>query len=277
MAITAKQVSKLRKLTSAGMMDCKKALEKSGGNLEAAVDILRKKGQKLAAKRADRETLEGNVFVYTSEDGGEGITFALNCETEPVSKTEEFTALGKAILVAAITNKPINKESLLTLNTASGQVISEAIVDLTAKIGEKIEVSQYTYAKGEKVVSYKHGNTIAVLVTLSARGNGPVTQAGKDVAMQIAAMNPLAVSEENVEAAIIEKEKEIGMERARQEGKPEHILDKIAAGYIKKFLQENTLLNQTFVKDNKQTVQQYLNSIQRGLTVTAFERIAIGR
>jgi elongation factor Ts len=276
MAITAKQVNDLRQITGAGMMDCKKALEEANGDQEAAIDILRKNGQKVAAKRADRNATEGVAFVYSSEDGTLGIGFTLNCETEPVSKTAEFNELGKAILNAAVERQITNTEDLLQ-TVVKGEKVIDHITLLSGKIGEKIEISKYTLVKAEKVVTYLHGNKIAVLLGLKGIGSADVTSAGKDVCMQIAAMNPLAIDENSVDAATIEREKEIGMERARQEGKPENILAKIAEGYVKKYFQENTLLPQAFVKDPKITVKQYLDSVNKGLTVTEFHRLSVGR
>ncbi|MDW7693421.1 translation elongation factor Ts [Flammeovirgaceae bacterium SG7u.111] len=276
MAITAKQVNELRQITGAGMMDCKKALVEADGDLEAAIDILRKKGQKIAAKRADREATEGIALAYTSEDGSEGLAFALNCETEPVSNIDDFRNLGNSILELATTNKPADLQALLSL-PLGGKTVNEVITDLTGKVGEKIEVSKYAYMKGERVVSYLHGKSIAVLVNLENTGGADVEEAGKDVAMQIAAMKPVAVDQSGVDTSLIEKEKEIGLDKARQEGKPEHILEKIAEGFVRKFLQENTLLSQAFVKDNKQSVKQYLNSVQSGMTVKEFARISTGR
>jgi elongation factor Ts len=276
MAITAKQVNDLRQITGAGMMDCKQALVEADGDIEKAIDILRKKGQKVAAKRADRDAKEGNVYVYTSEDGQIGIALALNCETEPVSNTVEFKELGQMILDAAVANQPADAETLVAL-TKDGKALSEYMVELSGKIGEKIEVSQYSLLKGEKIVSYLHGRTIAVLVNLANVGKVDVVEAGRSVAMQIAAMRPVAVDEHSVDPAVVAREKEVGVERARQEGKPENLLERIAEGYLKKFYQENTLLSQPFVKDNKVTVSQYLNSVEKGLTVKSFARIAIGR
>jgi len=277
MAITAKQVNELRQITGAGMMDCKKALVEADGDLEKAIDILRKKGQKVAAKREDREAAEGKVFIHTNEDFSEGFAFALKCETDFVGKNEDFVKLGESILATAIENKPADVDALKAL-TIDGHAISELITELIGKIGEKIEVDSYVYATGEKVIPYVHSDgKIGVLVTLANAGDADVEAAGKDVAMQITAMRPIAVDESGIDPETVEREKQIGIEKARQEGKPEHILEKIAGGFVKKFYQENTLLNQVFVKDNKLTVAKYLNGINKGLTVTAFSRVSIGR
>lgn len=276
MAITAKQVNELRQITGAGMMDCKKALVEADGDIEKAIDILRKKGQKIAAKRADRETSEGKVFAYTSPDGTEGIAFTFNCETEPVSNTDDFISLGQKVLEAAIANKPSSAEELAAIK-AGDDTLADQITALTGKIGEKIEIGSYAYLKGEKVVSYLHGKSIAVLVVLDGGNDDATEAAGRDVAMQIAAMNPVGVDENSVPAEVVEREKQLGIDKAREEGKPENILEKIAEGYVKKFFKENTLLSQPFVKDNKVTVQQYLTSVKSGLTVSGFSRLSIGR
>ncbi|MCS7005296.1 MAG: translation elongation factor Ts [Cytophagales bacterium] len=276
MAITAAQVNELRQRTGAGMMDCKKALEEAQGDFEKAIDILRVKGQKIAAKRADKEAKEGKAYAYVNESGTVGIAFTLNCETEPVSNTDEFLGLGQMILKAAIANKPKTVPELLSLSV-DGVNISEKMTELSGKMGEKLEIAKYALIEGEKIVSYVHANKVAVLVNLIGTNGIDVTEAGKDVAMQIAAMNPVAVDENSVAPEIIEREKQVGIERARQEGKPEAVLAKIAEGYVKKFLQENTLLSQTFVKDAKISVKQYLESIQKGLTVKSFARLGVGR
>ena len=267
MAITAKQVNELRQITGAGMMDCKKALTEAEGDLEKAIDILRKKGQKVAAKREDREAAEGRVFIFISDDMTEGMAFALKCETDFVGKNEEFIALGDKILKAAVASKPADGEALLALDI-EGRSAQEHITEYVGKIGEKIEATSYVHVQGEKVVPYLHGDgKIGVLVNLANAGDADVVDAGKDVAMQIAAMRPVAVDESGVDPELVEREKQVGIDKARQEGKPEKILERIAEGFVKKFYQENTLLNQTFVKDNKQTVKQYLDSVNKGLTV----------
>ncbi|MEN7548324.1 translation elongation factor Ts [Rapidithrix thailandica] len=277
MAITAKQVNELRKITGAGMMDCKKALVEADGDIEKAIDSLRKKGQKVAAKREDREAAEGTVLIHINEDSTEAIAFALKCETDFVAKNEDFKSLGTKILAEAVKNQAESAEALAALEI-DGVKISEQITEYIGKIGEKIEITSYTKISGEKIIPYIHGdNKIGVLVELTNVGDAEVTEAGKDVAMQIAAMNPVAVNEEGIDPELVEREKQIGIEKARQEGKPEQILEKIAEGFVKKFYKENTLLNQAFVKDNKLTVQQYLDSVQKGLTVKSFSRISIGR
>ena len=278
MVITAQQVNELRIKTGSGMMDCKKALTEAEGDMEKAIDILRKKGQKISANRADRDTTEGSVFVHISSDGKEAIGFSLNCETDFVAKNDDFQKLGQKILAIATMHKPESAESLLAISMEDGRAVSEHITDLVGKIGEKIEVAQYNHITGERIVSYIHGDgKIGVLVNLANVGSADVNEAGRLVGMQIASMRPVAVDESGVSADMLQREKEIGIERARQEGKPEAMLEKIAEGFVKKFYKENTLLHQDFVKGNKVTVKQYLNSVQNGLTVKSFARIAIGR
>ncbi|GAB4329298.1 MAG: translation elongation factor Ts [Flammeovirgaceae bacterium] len=272
-AITAKMVNDLRAITGAGMMDCKNALVEADGDTEKAIDILRKKGQKIAAKRADKEAKEGRAYAFAS--GKEGVAFSFNCETEPVSNTEEFVKLGQKILDTAIKHKPATKEELVAI-VVEGKPLSEQIIELSGRIGEKIEVSSYAFLKGEQVVSYLHGTKIAVLVSLSM-ADTELAEVGKNIGMQIAAMNPVAVDEKGVPAELVEREKQVGIEKARQEGKPEAMLEKIAEGFVKKFYKENTLLNQEYVKDAKLTIKQYLDNSKKGLTVSSFARISVAR
>ncbi|PWJ39127.1 translation elongation factor Ts [Sediminitomix flava] len=277
MAITAKDVQALRKATGAGMMDCKKALQEAEGNMDAAIEILRKKGQKVAAKRADNETTEGAVFSWNNDTNTEVIVLALACETEPVAVNENFAALGNMILQAAVASKAATSEELLAIEV-EGHTVNEHIVELTGKMGEKITIAGYAYVTGEAVAAYLHGRAIAVAVELAGANNDAVVAAGKDVAMQVAAMNPLAVDESGVDAEVLEKEKQIAREKAAAEGKPEAILDRIAEGNAKKFLKDNTLLAQEFVKgSNKETVAQYLGGVASGLTVKSFVRVSTGR
>ncbi|MEQ8925347.1 MAG: translation elongation factor Ts [Fulvivirga sp.] len=276
MAITAQEVNKLRQMTGAGMMDCKKALTEAEGDFDKAIDILRKKGQKVSASRADRETTEGSVFVRTNADNTEGILVALNCETDFVGKNEEFLALGQSILDVAFENDAPTKEDVLQLKVGS-LTVEEKITEMVGKIGEKIEISEYVRLKGEAVVPYIHaGNKLGVLVALKNVNGTDVQEAGKDVGMQIAAMNPVAVDQDGVDQETINKEIEIGKEQALAEGKPENIIDKIAQGKLQKFFKDNTLLNQAFVKDNSLTIAKYLDSVHSGLTVTEFKRVSIG-
>lgn len=275
-AISAADVNKLRQMTGAGMMDCKKALTEAEGDFEKAIEILRKKGQKVSASRSDRDAKEGSVFVKGSDDKKEAVLIALNCETDFVGKNEEFQSLGKLIAETAFANKPATKEALLALSVG-GLTINDKIVELVGKIGEKIEVSEYIHMKGEAVVAYIHaGAKLGVLVSLKGVNGKDVTDAGKDVGMQIAAMNPVAVDESSVDKSVIEKELEIAKAQILAEGKPENMVEKIAAGKLNKFFKESTLLPQAFVKDNSKTVAQYLDSVSKGLTVAEFKRVTIG-
>lgn len=275
-AITAQDVNKLRQMTGAGMMDCKKALSEAEGDFEKAIEILRKKGQKVSASRSDREAKEGSVFVKVSDDRKEAVLIALNCETDFVAKNEEFQALGKLVADTAFAKKPASKEDLLALS-AGDLSINEKIVELVGKIGEKIEVSEFVLMKGEAVVPYIHaGSKLGVLVSLKGVNGKDVTDAGKDVGMQIAAMNPVAVDEKNVDKSVIEKELEIAKAQILAEGKPENMVEKIAQGKLQKFFKESTLLHQAFVKDSSKTVAQYLDSVTKGLTVAEFKRVSIG-
>jgi elongation factor Ts len=275
--ISAQDVNKLRQMTGAGMMDCKKALTEANGDFEKAIEILRKKGQKVSASRSDKDATEGAVFVKVSDDYKEAVLIALNCETDFVAKNEEFQNLGRLIAEKAFSNKPETKEALLALK-AGELTLNEKIIELVGKIGEKIEVSEYVYMKGEAVVPYIHaGAKLGVLVSLKGVNGKDVTEAGKDVGMQIAAMNPVAVDDKSVDKSVIEKELEIAKAQILAEGKPENMVEKIAQGKLSKFFKENTLLAQAFVKDNSKTVAQYLDSVSKGLTVSEFRRVAIGK
>lgn len=275
-AISAQDVNKLRQMTGAGMMDCKKALTEADGDFEKAIEILRKKGQKVSASRSDRDAKEGSVFIKVSDDKKEAVLIALNCETDFVAKNEEFQSLGKLIAETAYASKPADKEALLSLK-AGALTLNDKIVELVGKIGEKIEVSEYIHMKGETVVPYIHaGSKLGVLVSLKGINGKDVTEAGKDVGMQIAAMNPVAVDEKSVDKTLIEKELEIAKAQILAEGKPENMVEKIAQGKLNKFFKESTLLHQAFVKDNSKTVAQYLDSVSKGLTVAEFKRVTIG-
>jgi elongation factor Ts len=274
-AISAQDVNKLRQMTGAGMMDCKKALTEAEGDFEKAIEILRKKGQKVSASRSDKEAKEGSVFVKVSEDKKEAVLIALNCETDFVAKNEEFQSLGKLIAETAYAQKPATKEALLSL-AAGSLSLHDKIVELVGKIGEKIEVSEYIHMTGEAVVPYIHaGSKLGVLVSLKGVNGKDVTEVGKDVGMQIAAMNPVAVDEKSVDKSVIEKELEIAKAQILAEGKPENMVEKIAQGKLQKFYKENTLLHQAFVKDNTKTVAQYLDGVTKGLTVAEFKRVTI--
>lgn len=273
--ISAADVNKLRQQTGAGMMDCKKALTESNGDFEAAVDYLRKKGAKVAASRQDRESNEGVVIARTAENGKRGFIIELNCETDFVAKNADFIGFANSIIDLAIANNPATLEDLLALNL-NGIQVSDAILDQTGKIGEKIGVSKYEIVDGEKVIAYIHGNyRLGVLVALSANVTN-ADEVGKDVAMQIAAMSPIALDKNGVDARTIERELEIAKEQIRAEGKPEAMVEKIAAGKLNKFYKDSTLLNQEFVKDPSKTIAQFLNDVQKDLTVTAFKRVQLG-
>ncbi|TDQ16299.1 elongation factor Ts [Algoriphagus boseongensis] len=276
MAITAQDVNKLRQMTGAGMMDCKKALTEAEGDFEKAVDILRKKGQKVSASRADRETKEGVVVTRVANNGAKGILLSLTCETDFVAKNEEFGGFANTLIDLAVANNATTVEQILAL-PFDNITVAEKIIEMTGKIGEKIEISHYEVVNAEKVVPYIHSNgKLGVLVGMVNTSGADVEDAGKDVAMQIAAMNPVAVDKDGVDASMIEREIEIGKEQARAEGKPEEMLEKIAMGKLQKFYKENTLLSQQFVKDNSKSIAQYLDGVSKGLTVNTFKRISIG-
>ncbi len=274
MEIKAQDVNKLRQLTGAGMMDCKKALTEAEGDFEKAIDILRKKGQKISAARADRAASEGAVFVKTNDAKTEGIVISLNCETDFVAKNDDFLGLGNKILAKVFEANPSSLEEINSLSIED-KTVAEHLVTLVGKIGEKIEVGAYERVTGEKIISYLHGTRVGVLVAMKNVNGGSVEEAGKDVAMQIAAMKPVALDKDDVDPTIIEREIEIGKEQARQEGKPEAMLEKIALGKLNKFYKDSTLLNQEFVKDNTKSIAQYLESVQKGLTVSAFKRVGV--
>jgi elongation factor Ts len=280
--ITAQDVNKLRSMTGAGMMDCKKALTEAEGDFEKAIEILRKKGQKVSASRSDKDAKEGSVFVMTSDDNKEAVLIALNCETDFVAKNEAFQALGRLIADTAFARKPATKEALLEENVG-GLTLNDKITELVGKIGEKVEVKEYVRMTGEAVVPYIHaGSKLGVLVSLKGLPAGQtgangknVVDAGKDVGMQIAAMNPVAVDEKSVDKSVIDKELEIAKAQIIAEGKPENMVEKIAQGKLNKFFKESTLVHQIFVKDNSKTIAQYLDSVSKGLTVADFKRVAI--
>jgi elongation factor Ts len=276
MSISAAEVNKLRQMTGAGLMDCKQALSENNGDFEAAIDFLRKKGAKIAAKRADREATEGAVVAKTNSEGTVGVVIVLSCETDFVAKNEGFVSFAHEIADTAIAHKPATAEALKALTV--GSVTLEArLMEEVAKIGEKIDVVKYEIIEGANLVPYIHGaNRMGVLVELSNAPSEANMAAGKDVAMQIAAMNPVAVDKDGVDATTIERELEIGREQARQEGKPEAMIDKIAEGKLQKFYKESTLLNQEFVKDSSKTVAAMLSSVESGLTVKQFKRVQLG-
>jgi len=271
--ITIAEITKLRQMTSAGMMDCKKALEEASGDIEKAVDIIRKKGLLIASKRADRSANEGAVLASVSADGKKGVVTSLNCETDFVAKNADFVALAQAINKAALEQLPSDVETLKNI-AINGRKIADLIADKIAVIGEKIELAYYGFIKAEKVVAYVHpGNGLAVVVGFNKSGLNE--QVYRDVAMQVAAMKPVAIDKNDVPKEVLEREKEIGREKARAEGKPENMIEKIAEGMLNKFYKESTLLNQEFIKDAKKTVRQYMQEAGKELMVTGFCRYAL--
>jgi elongation factor Ts len=268
--ITTADVAKLRRITLAGMMDCKKALEEADGNFDKAIEIIRKKGQAVASKRADREATEGVVLAKTAGDGKSGAMIVLNSESDFVAKNAEFIGLANKILDIAVNKKPADLEALKALPMEDGNVGGK-VGEFLGVIGEKLELSFYDKIEAAFVQAYIHpGNKLATLVGFSKAGLD--IQVYKDVAMQVAAMNPVAVDKADVPQSVIAQELEIGKEQARRDGKPEDMLEKIAQGKLGKFYKESTLLNQEFIKDSKLTIGQYLKSVDKELTVTAFKR-----
>lgn len=273
--ITAAEVNKLRKQTGAGMMDCKKALVEAEGDFDKAIEILRKKGQKVAEKRSDRDANEGAVLAATNDDKTFGALVSLNCETDFVAKNEEFVATAQRILDVAIDSKAASLEDLKGMKFDDQLTISEKITEEVGKIGEKIELGEYETISADSVTAYIHpGNKTATIVGFNKSGEA-VETAGKNVAMQIAAMAPVALDADHVSDEIKERELEIGREQAKKEGKPEQIIDKIAEGKLHKYYKENTLLNQQFFVDNKMDVKGYLKSVEGDLTVTDFKRSSL--
>ena len=271
--ISAADVAKLRRVTLAGMMDCKKALEESGGDFDKAIEIIRKKGQAVANKRADKEASEGVVLSKVSANGKLGAMIVLNSETDFVAKNADFIALANKILDVAIAKNPANLEDLKSLPMDGGKV-GDKVVEYIGIIGEKLDLSYYQKVEAAHVQAYIHpGNRLATLVGFTKSGLN--VQVYKDVAMQVAAMNPVSVDKDDVSPAVIAQELEIGKEQARRDGKPEDMLEKIAQGKLSKFFKESTLLNQDFVKDNKMTIRQYLQSANKELTVTEFKRFTL--
>jgi len=274
MKITAQQVNELRKATGAGMMDCKQALVESEGDMDKAIDYLRKKGQKVAAKRADREASEGVVLAKVSDDKKFGAAIMINCETDFVAKNQDFIDYVQSVLDLAVANKLQDADALKAAEL-DGRKVEETLVDKTGVIGEKIELGHYESVNAESVYSYIHpGNRIATVAGLN-KADAAFDGAGHDVVMQIAAMAPVAVDKDSVSEDVIQHEIEVGKEQAREEGKPEEMLEKIAMGKLNKFFKENTLLNQAFIKDSKKSIAQYLQEFDKELTVTDFKRLAL--
>ena len=271
--VTAAEVNNLRKITGAGMMDCKKALVEANGDLDSAIEILRKKGQKVAAKRADRESSEGVAITVANQENTTAIGVVLACETDFVGKNADFIELAHKIANTALSCK--SKEELLKANLGE-MTVEEKLIEQTGVIGEKIQINDFARIDAEYVGTYIHaGNKISSLVGFSEKADN-IDVAGKDIAMQIAAMNPIALDEKNVDAEVIEKEIEIAKDQLRAEGKPEEMLDKIAQGKLKRFFKDNTLVHQAFIKDGKVSVSQYLSNYSSSLSITSFNRVSIG-
>jgi elongation factor Ts len=276
MAITASDVNKLRQQTGAGMMDCKNALVEANGDFEAAVDILRKKGQKIAAKRGDNDAKEGVIIAQASADGKSGVILTLNCETDFVAKNDGYVAMVQSLVDIALDKLPATVEELKALPYDARLSVEEKITEQVGVVGEKLDLSGYAVMNSNFVVAYNHpGNQLATLVGLSSGTAADIAEAGRQVAMQVAAMNPIAIDKDGVDARTIEREIEVGKDLAIQEGKPAEMAEKIALGRLNKFFQENTLLSQAFVRDNKMTVEQFLNSTEKELTVTDFKRFSL--
>lgn len=266
-------VVKLRKTTGAGMMDCKKALVEAGGDYDKAIEIIRKKGQAIANKRADRDAAEGVVLAGTNNDRTSGALIVVNCETDFVAKNEDFVSFAASLLQLAVEQDASDLDAFKSMEF-QGKPIESVLTEQVGKIGEKIEISFLRQLSAAQVTAYVHpGNQFASLIGLNMKVDDP--QVGKDVAMQVAAMNPVAVDKEQVPKEVIDKELEIGKEQARRDGKPEQILDKIATGKLNKYFRDNTLLNQDFIKENKKTIAQYLSETSKDLTVTDFVRYSL--
>ncbi len=270
--ITAADVNKLRTITGAGMMDCKKALVEAEGDFDLAIENLRKKGQKVAANRSDRESTEGAAVAIVNADNTAAVAITLNCETDFVGKNEAFVKLANDLANLALTFT--NKEDFLAADF-NGITVAEKLIEQTGVIGEKIEIASFERLEGAFVGSYIHAGKIATLVSLSANVEG-AEEAAKNVAMQAAAMNPIALDEAGVDAAIIEKEVEIAKEQLRAEGKPEAMLENISKGKIQRFYKDNTLVNQDYIKDNAMSVAAYIKSVNADLKVTGFSRVSLG-
>lgn len=276
MGITASEVNALRQQTGAGLMDCKKALTEANGDMEAAIDILRKKGQKVSAMRAGKAANEGAAVAITSDDNTKGVVVKLSSETDFVAKNEEFVELVNGIAQLALDKQPADVEALKAL-PYEGVTVGEKVTELVGKINENIQLTDFESLNAATVVAYNHaGNKIGVLVGLNKPATDAILEAGRDVAMQIAAMSPVALNADGVDQAIVDRELALGREKALAEGKPENIVDKIAQGTVQKYFKENTLLAQQFVKDNSKTVEQFVKSIDKDLAITDFKRVALG-
>ncbi len=273
--ITASEVNKLRKQTGAGMMDCKNALVEANGDFELAIDVLRKKGQKVASKRSDRSASEGVVLSGVSEDKKFGAIVSVNCETDFVAKNEDFVSFAKDVLNIALKNKVNTKEDLESLSI-NGSSVKDKLLEKTGVIGEKIEIGFYDFLNSDYVACYiHHGNRLASLVSLNIL-NDEYFQLGRDLCMQVAAMNPMGLSEKDISKEILDRELDIAKETARKEGKPEQMIEKIAMGRLGKFFKENTLLKQAFIKDGKKSIEQHVKEINSDLNILGFRRFGLG-
>ncbi len=270
--ITASEVNKLRKMSGAGIMDCKNALVESNGDFDTAIEFLRKKGQKVAAKRADRESSEGTVIAKVDPSKTIGVIISLNCETDFVAKNESFIELANKIGEQALNYNSL--EDLLESKFDS-ITVKEKLIEQTGVIGEKLVVGNFEKLSASYVGKYIHaGNKIATLSGFSSQIEG-IEEVAKNVAMQAAAMNPIALDESGVEKQTVEKEIEIAKDQLRQEGKPENMLDNIAKGKLRRFFKDNTLINQDFIKDSKQSVKQYIQSVDSNLKISGFKRVSL--
>jgi elongation factor Ts len=274
--ITAADVNKLRKQTGAGMMDCKKALQESDGDFDKAVEYLRKKGQKLANKRADKSANEGIVIAKTTEDQKFGAIMMLNCETDFVAKNQDFVDFANSIIDCGIAAKAKDLDALKTSKMDNGRTVEENVTEMVGKTGEKLVLYKYDSFEAELVIAYNHhGNKLGSLVAMNKAGD-TVKELGHDIAMQVAAMNPAGVDKNDVPQEIIDRELEIGRDQARQEGKPENIIEKIAEGKLNKFMKESTLMNQEFIKESKTSVQQYIEKTDKDAKLISFKRYMLG-
>lgn len=275
MAISAKDVKKLRDMTGSGMMDCKKALAEAGGDFDKAIEILRKRGEKVAAKRGDRDANEGAVIALINDAKDYGVIIRLSSETDFVSKNEDFVAFARTVAGIALANRPADLNALMALPMEGDLTIQDKVTEMVGKINEKINVTAFEQVEAPLVAEYIHsGNRAGVLVGLSVSSDDAYN-AGRSVAMQVAAMKPVALDKNDIDQATQDKEIEIAKDLARQEGKPEAMLDKIAMGRLNKFFKENTLVNQQFVKDNKKTVKQFLAGTENGLEAVSFKHVAL--
>jgi elongation factor Ts len=276
MNITAADVNKLRQMSGAGMMDCKKALQETEGDFDKAIDYLRKKGQKVAGKRADRDANQGFVVAKTTDDQTYGAVIMVNCETDFVGKTEEFIKFAKDLLDLGVAKRLHTVAELMPLSLGS-TTVEQKLDELLGKTGEKIQIAHFDVIEAPVVFSYNHfGNRLATVIGFNKKDAKNVMEIGHELAMQVAAMSPVAVDKENVTQEVIDREIEIGKDMARQEGKPEEMVEKIAQGKLQKFFKEMTLLNQDFIKDTKKTVRQYIVENDKDLAVSGFKRLQLG-